>query len=51
MDARPPFSSGAQRFPPVIKEQPKENEDDEEAKLYKIFSEIPTIHIGNQNLH
>lgn len=46
---KPPFNSGADRFMPTVREQPAAAEDDEEAKLYKIFSEIPTIHVGSQN--
>jgi len=49
---KPPFNSAEPRF-----RYHKQNmleaitEDDEEAKLYKIFSEIPTIHVGSQNLN
>lgn len=46
---KPPFNSNAPRFRAPVQDQVVGQDEDEEAKLYKIFSEIPTIHVGSQN--
>lgn len=48
--SKPAFNTNEQRFKADKRMEERGGDDDEEAKLYKIFSEIPTIHVGSQNL-